>query len=139
MSHRTFTFILINRITNEPDGCVSTHLDDLDKFEYDKVTHDLLTVQEDHPVFHEQLAWTAPKREVFGAQWDRQLERKSQELIDAEAQDRATQRQPTGKSINEVLLDLINEERVVSGKAVLTMSDLDRALPQPWRPREEPR
>lgn len=122
MSH--YTFLLIDRHTDEPDGCISTHLDHVEDFDHDAQTHDLLTVSPEHPVFREQRCWSAPRREVFGALWDRQLTRKPQAQIDAKDAERATRMQPLRKSVTEVLLDLINEERQANGKAALTMGDL---------------
>lgn len=121
--HRSF--ILINRITNEPDGVVSTHLDHLKDFDHNAETHKLFTIAPDHPVFHEQLAWTSPKREVFGTLWDRQLTRKPQEQIDAEKQAReARSNPPRGPREADLLLALVNELREKNGDGPVTLDDL---------------
>ena len=70
------TVILVDRTTNDIAGCINTYLDSLDALVYNRTTHALMTVPAEHPVFHEQLCWHAPRREVFGALWDRQLQRK---------------------------------------------------------------
>lgn len=119
------TFALINNVTNEPDGVVSTYLNHLEDFDYNRETHELFTVDPDHPVLHEQLAWTAPKREVFGAPWDRQLVRKPQEQIDAEAVSRALRRNPPrGPRDVDLLLSLVNELRAKNGDPPVTLDDL---------------
>lgn len=124
--HRTFT--LINRTTNEPDGVVSTHLDHMENFDYNRETHELFTVAPDHPVFHEQLAWTAARREAFGAKWDRQLTRKPQEQIDAEQQTReARSNPPRGPRDADLLLVLVNELRAKNGDPPVTLDDLRSA------------
>lgn len=118
-------FILVRRDTNEPDGCVSTHLEHLNDFDYNQKTHEILIVPKDHPVFHEQLCWQAPRREVFGAPWDRQLERKPQEKIDIEEAERtARQRAPRGPQDVDLLLRLVNELRAKGGEPPATMHEL---------------
>lgn len=119
------TFVIINRTTNEPDGVVSTYLDHLEDFDHNRDTHELFTVEPDHPVFREQLAWTAPKREVFGALWDRQLTRKPQEQIDLEKQAReARSNPPRGPRDADLLLTLVNELRAKNGDGPVTLDDL---------------
>lgn len=119
------TFILINRTTNEPDGVVSTHLDHIEDFDYNRETHELLPAAPDHPVFHEQLCWTSPRREVFGALWDRQLVRKPQEQIDAETQAReARSNPPRGPRDADLLLVLVNELRAKNGDPPVTLNDV---------------
>ena len=121
--HRTF--ILINRATQEPDGCVSTCLDRLEDFDYNRETHELMTVPAEHPVFHEQLCWSAPRRAIFGALWDRQLERKPQERIETEEAERtARQRGPRGPSDVELLLSLVNALRSKNGDPSITLDEL---------------
>lgn len=118
--------MLVKKDTNEPDGVVSTYLDHLEDFDHDRTTHEVLTVPKDHPVFHEQLCWTAPRREVFGALWDRQLTRKPQEQIDAEEAERAARRRPSERSAAEVLLELVNELRADKGQSGVTMDEIRR-------------
>lgn len=119
------TFVLVNRITNEPDGVVNTYLDHLEDFDHVQETHELFTVQEDHPVFREQLAWIAPQREVLGAKWDRQLTRKPQEQIDAEEAEREGRHQPPrGAKDTDLLLALVNELRAKNGDPPVVLEDL---------------
>lgn len=119
------TFVLINRTTNEPDGVVSTYLDHLEDFDYNAETHELLTVEKDHLVFHEQLAWMAPRREVFGTLWDRQLTRKPQEQIDTEEQARKERSHPPrGPRDTDLLLSLVNELRAKNGDGPVALTDL---------------
>jgi hypothetical protein len=121
--HRTF--VLVKRDTQEPDGVVSTYLDRLEDFDYNRETHELMLAAEGHPVFHEQLCWQAPRRVVFGALWDRQLVRKPQEQIDAEDAERtARQRGPRGPSDVDLLLNLVNALRAKNGDLPVTLKEL---------------
>lgn len=129
--HRMVMFV--RKDTDAVDGIMSTCVEHLEDIDYDRVNLEMVVIDPDHPVRREQLAWTCPRREVFGALWDRQLSRKPQALIDAEEMERMARQQPTGKSLAEVLLNLINEERAVSGKAALTMDEV-RALQTMERP-----
>jgi len=129
------TFILVRRDTSEPDGVVSTHLDHLEDFDYNRETHELMSVVESHPVFCEQLCWTAPQREVFGALWDRQLERKPQAQIDTEEVERtARQRGPRGLSDADLLLNLVNALRAKNGDPSVTLDELRNSRKSIFQP-----
>jgi hypothetical protein len=121
--HRTF--VLVKRDTQEPDGVVSTYLDRLEDFDYNRETHELMLAAEGHPVFHEQLCWQAPRRVVFGALWDRQLVRKPQEQIDAEETERTARRRgPGGPKDIDLLLSLVNALRAKNGDPSVTLEEL---------------
>lgn len=116
-------FVLIDRRTNEPDGVVSTHLENLGDFDYDRQTHNLIVVEKDHPIF----SGTDPHRHFHLR--DGEVVKKPQAQIDAEKAAQQTRQATPTKSVEEVLLDLINEERQANGKVALTMDEVrERAL-----------
>lgn len=91
-------------------------------------TYDVVDVPVNHPALQEQLAWTAPKREVFGALWDRQLTRKPQDQIDVEEAERdARLHPPRAPRDTDLLLLLVNELRAKNGDGPVTLEDLRSA------------
>lgn len=88
-----------------------------------------LRVARTHPAIQEHCAWTAHKREVFGAAWDRQLARKPREQIDAETVERRARLAPSsqGAKDTDVLLALVNELRAKNGDPPVTLESLRSA------------
>jgi hypothetical protein len=77
--------VLIDKVTGRPDGVTICSVDaDID-FVQPSDTHDVLDVACTHPVIYEQLEWEAPKRIVFGAEWDRVLMKKADIVAELEA------------------------------------------------------
>jgi hypothetical protein len=111
------TFVLIRRETQEIDGVVSTHLDDLDEFQYNNATHDLTIISPTHPILtdhHRNYAFRGGD-----------IIRRSQIEIDVlTAADLRRLHNTPEPSDGELLLELVNELRVDKGLPAVTINDL---------------
>lgn len=113
------TFVLIKRGTQTIDGVVSTHLDDLDAFNYNKETHDLLIVQPEHPILHD--------RHRYYQFSNGEVIRRPQVEIDViEAAEWQRRQIPPTPSDAELLLRLVNELRADKGLPPTTLDNLRR-------------
>lgn len=122
----------VNRTTGVLGGITIVSVDhDIDHVQPTEA-YDVVDVPVDHPALQEQLAWTAHKREVFGALWDRRLARKPQEQIDAETVERRARFAPSSHrpKDTDMLLALVNELRVKNGDPPVTLESLRSANDQ---------
>ena len=87
------SFVLVQKGTGELEGVISTHLDDMDDYDYDRRALIMVEVEADHPVFHEI------SRHFYFR--DGEVTRKGLEQIEAEDVAEHTRRQPAKKPVAE--------------------------------------
>lgn len=111
------TAILYRLDTMDVDGVVSVSNDeDLAVQQYDPATHGLLEVDLDHPVTGEQHAWR-----VKGDAIERKA---ATEIAQIEEQRRQRRQAPRGPSIEDLLLEEINELRAALKLPLRTMAEV---------------
>lgn len=111
------TFVLIKRDTNEPDGVVSSYIDNIEDFDYNRETHELIVVDKDHAIFSEP-------QQHFHFQLGG-IARKSKADIDQiKADEQARKNAPRKRTMHDVLIDLLNETRAEVGLPTITKEDV---------------
>lgn len=121
MAHHTVIFI--RRATDVIAGVMTTDVERIEDIDYDRDTLEMVEVDLEHPVRHEQAAWTASRRDVLG---NRQVQRKPQAQIDTEeaVRDEHRRRRLQEPSKIERVLTLVNELRAKSGDPPITLENL---------------
>lgn len=111
------TFTLIRKETNEIDGIISTYLEHIEDFDYNKTTHTLVSIPPDHPILRE--------RQRDFRHLDGEIVKRPQADIDAaDAAEQLARQQRHQTSDVVLLLGLVNELRTDKGLPPANLDNL---------------